>query len=455
MASPHCDLYLTRDAETAWQRVIRPWLNQPGRLRRDYVVVPTRGQAHALKQRCLRENLPLLGVEFLSPGLARKKWHSLEREKSPPALGRELLLLGLRRVIAARLKNLSTEEEPWGMLKTLQSDPERALDDFDELLDGGFSPSDFPHLLLADVFGEFYAWVKRLGYEFSQQQDARAALTAPSSDASRIGDRLLIYGLSAEAWGEFFNVAALARRGSDVTVVLPDPEFGRKQLDEKWIRLWETLLGVEPQVLDPVDVLSGDAVAEGWTADAPVRSSPTAEVLVGMGRTDEAELIAQKVADLLSTGAEDIGVIFPAADPVHLRVATHLVKQGIDFADMIETKGAPPAEVKIQTAILNYYEQGGRLEQFLEIWARLRPLDLASVPLGAARRVSERLFDENQTHRLADYLDRLEKADDQDFCAVWGVAKKLSAWPTELTLSDALEKFEKVCEDFVLPLPPG
>ena len=62
------ELHLARHADTAWAEVIRPWLERGrGRLGRSLVVVPTRGQAQALKQRCLEENLALLGVEFITP----------------------------------------------------------------------------------------------------------------------------------------------------------------------------------------------------------------------------------------------------------------------------------------------------------------------------------------------------------------------------------------------------
>ena len=90
-------LHLARHAETAWSAVIRPWLQAgAGRLDAAHVIVPTRGQAHALKQRCLREGVALLGVEFLTPGLARHKWRPPALAKRP-TIGRELLLLGLRR----------------------------------------------------------------------------------------------------------------------------------------------------------------------------------------------------------------------------------------------------------------------------------------------------------------------------------------------------------------------
>jgi len=113
MAAPCVELLLARHAETAWRGAIRPWLEAArGRLTRSYVVVATRGQAQGLKQRCVVETLPLLGVEFLSPGLARQKWRSLIPAK--PALGRELLLFELRVAIAQRLGSLAPGDAEYG-----------------------------------------------------------------------------------------------------------------------------------------------------------------------------------------------------------------------------------------------------------------------------------------------------------------------------------------------------
>ena len=88
-------------------------------MQRSYVVVPTRGQAQALKQRCLLEGVALLGVEFLSPGLARKKWLALGAGgEMTQALGRELLMLGLGAIVERRLKALAVDAPERGLVRS-------------------------------------------------------------------------------------------------------------------------------------------------------------------------------------------------------------------------------------------------------------------------------------------------------------------------------------------------
>ena len=440
--------------------MVRPWLTaESGRLARRYVVVPTRGQSHALKQRCLAEGVALLGVEFLSPGLARQKWLALARP-AQPALGHELLLLGLRIILARRLARLADAVPPppeLGLLKSLQSDVERALDDFDELLQAGFSYEHFGRPLLRDLFGELTAWVRETGYDFVQLQSERGALTPVPPDAPRAGSALLVYGLSAEAWREFFPVAALARRCGDLTIVLPEPALRGRGLDEQWVKLWEDFLGVEAASLAEEEARPSCApVGQVLTGEAPPSAPLPCELLVGRTHADEMALVAIRIESLLAAGAENIAVIFPGPEAGHRQLAALLAARGLEFADLLETPGTPPIEVRVQRALLMFYERGGRLEEFLELWTLLRTLDWVKVRPGAARAVCEQLFDECQSHLLAACATRLAAGEHPDWRAVHGLAERLlPSWPAELTLADALARFDRLCAGLLLPRPVG
>ncbi len=484
--TPSIQLWLSPGAEESWRQVVLPWLVAGrGRLERGYVIVPTRGQAQALKQRCLSEGVALLGVEFLSPGLARKKWMALAGDTGEcgdgdeggalaraarPAIGRELLLLGLRTLVARRLAPLAVAEEGWGFWKSLQSDPERALDDFDELLKGGFRAVDFPLAPLADVFGELTRWVEERGYAFAPVQAESAGLARVGRDAARIGGRLLVCGPGAELWGEFFNMAAFVRRCGDVTVVLPAPEFrGRAVLDEKWVELWRVLLGVEAQALEVAEAAGGDgggggadkpdvyavegggvgcaAVAALWTHGPG--SAGRATVRIGRTRADEMELVVGAVEERLAAGAENIAVIFPAADAAHHRLTRRLAARGIVFVDLLGTAGAPPVDVQAQRALLAYHVKGGRLEELLALWPLLRAIGAATLSLGEARRACERAFDETQSHAVEKNLPYWRGSAKVE-SLVDIVGKLGAAWPDELTLADALQRLRAVCAALAL-----
>lgn len=446
---PKCELHLARDWDAAWREIVRPWLAAPATLRRDFVLVPTRGQAHALKLRCVREGRPLLGVEFLTPGLARQKWAALTRP-ARPALGRELLLLNLRALIEERLAPLTPDDAAWGRWKSLQSDPEGALDAYDELLQAGFAAQDFPLAALRDIFGELERRVAQTGYDFAARQNI-AAGTGPCPPEPPLRGRLLVYGFSVEHWREFFSLVALARCAGDVTVLVPEPDFGRKDSDERWIEAWEKALGAEALPLDaPEPAESGAPVAQLWTGQDG--DAARATVLVGHTRADEMQLVADEIARRLAAGADNLAVIFPRADAAHLRLARLLGERGLPFNDLLETAGPAGVDAQLQRALLAFYERGARLEELLALWPLLQSLSFTTLAPGAARDVCERAFDARQTHSLAAVLPDLAARERPEWREVARVAGLLlPAWPDQLTLADALERFSAVSARFRLP----
>lgn len=449
-------LFLSPGAEETWTQVVKPWLEEGrGRLRRGYVIVPTRGQAHGWKQRCLAENVPLLGVEFLSPGLARPKWRALSADPRP-VLGRELLLLGLRTAIARRLARFEPGDPRRGFWQSLQSDPERALDDFDALLKGGFRAGDFPAEPLREVFDELTRWAADHGAGFAPVEAEETALTPVPADAPRIPGRLLVCGLGPEAWGEFFNVVAFVRRMADATVVLPEPAFrGRADVDEKWIELWQAVLGVSASPLESAassTPIGGDdncaAVGALWTREPAPEATRRATVLVGRTRGDEMNLLADAIVERLDAGAENIGVLFPRADSAHLRLAALLAEREVPFADMIEGAAMPAVDVQAQRALVAFYAGGARVDDLLALWPLLRALgagndEQVNLTLGRVRRACERSFDELHSHALAAHVGLWRRSAP----ALAEIAEKLlPAWPGELTLRDALERLSRACE---------
>ncbi len=444
---PKCELHLARDWDAAWREIVRPWLAAPATLRRDFVLVPTRGQAHALKLRCVREGLPLLGVEFLTPGLARQKWVALAAP-ARPALGRELLLLNLRVLIEERLAPLAPEDTAWGLWKSLQSDPEGALDDFDELLQAGFGARDFPLAPLREIFGELECRVAQVGYDFSARQNIAAAALTPAKP--RLGGRLLIHGFAAEHACEFFSVIALARQAAEITVLLPEPEFGRKDHDERWVKLWEETLGVEAELLAPSPELPGAAVARLWTGGAGDGAHAT--VLVGHARVDEMALVADEVVRRLAAGADNLAVVFPCAGAAHLRLSRLLTERGLPFNDLLQAAGPVAVDTQLQRALLAFYERGARLEELLALWPLLHAIGHTPLAPGLARDVGERVFDARQTHSLATVLPDLAARERPEWREVARVAGLLlPAWPDRLTLAEALERFAQVGARFGLP----
>jgi hypothetical protein len=447
---PGVELVLSRFAESAWREVVRPWLEAgSGKLGRSLVVIPTRGHAHALKQRCLDEGVRLLGVEFLTPGDARKK------RVTKVVLDRGLQLLVLRTLIESRLAPLADGDPARLFWRSLESDLEVARRDFEELIRGGFRPADLPRAELRDLFGEFEAWVARQDYVLAPSQDVADGVTFPPAGTKTVADRLLVLAGGPEAWGEFFALAALIRRSASVTVVLAEPEFrGKGSSGEEWVAIWEAFLGVTPETIDSAEPAESCAgVAELWNA-AVEGDAARARVIVGSTRSNEMELVAEAVEGLLANGAENVAVIFPAAGAAHVSLMRLLAARGVAFADHVLQFGAPPVDTALQRHLVDFYSRGCRLEELIAVWPLLRSLGLANLTLGEARSACQRLFDEVQAHAMEPHLDRLDALKGAGAREVARVARLLlPGWPEKLTPADALARFEAVRDRLGLAEP--
>ncbi len=443
-------LFLSRFADGEWNGIVRPWLEASrGTLERAILVAPTRGQTQALKQRCLEEGVALLGVEFLTPALVRKK------RGVPAGLGKSLQLLVLRDRIAAHLGLLAPDDAARGLWKSLESDLESALDDFEDLLRGGFRAEHFRRPELQAVFGEMAQWVEEHGYRLGPAQDEQDGLAPRRVGAPRIADRLLVLAGGAEGWPSFFGLLAAARRCESVHVALAEPEFkGRGGSEKEWVEVWEDALGVDPTVLDSDPAETCAPVAELWSGGAG--SAERADVLVGVSRSDEIAHVGAAVSRLLAAGSENIAVVLPGPGAAHGRLVGLLEAKGISYSDLIGTAGTPPIDVRIQLALVDFYERGCRLEELLALWPLLRSLNLSTLSPGEARAACQRTFDWSQSHAIESQVERLAASKRDDEREVARVARLvMPPWPGRLTPADALDRFEAARDKLTVAEPAG
>lgn len=448
---PGAELFLSRFADGDWRGIVRPWLLAGrGALARSIVVAPTRGQTQALKQRCVAEGISLLGVEFLTPGLARKK------RGAPNGLGRSLQILVLRSLIEGRLSALGPVDPSRLLWKSLSSDLENALRDYEDLLRGEFSAEHFPTPELRELFTGLERWVEAHGFALGPVLDRRAALDAPPEGAAPPADRLLLIAGGPENWPEFFGLLALAYRCPSACVIVPEPEFsGRSAAGEEWVGIWEKALGVEQAVADADDPAGSCASVAGLWAGGE-GSAAGASAIVARSRAEEALLVADRVERLLKSGSESVAVVFPGASAGVARLGRELAARGIDFADLVGSAGTPPVDTRIQRALADFYDRGCRMEELLQLWPLLQATNLTSLPLPRARRVCETLFDEHQSHSLEPHAAGLAASDEPDPKEVGRIALLLlPAWPASLALADALERFDAANRGLGLAVPDG
>lgn len=452
---PH-RLVLARDWAEAWREVLAPWLRETRFPDRSLVVVPTAGQAAGLKDLCVRDGIGLVGVEFVLPGRLRARW-SAGRRDLPPAMGRELLALGLRTAIARHLERVETGSADWGLLTSLATDVETALADFDALLAAGLGPEAFPAAPLRAVFAEVVRWVQAKGYGLGPAQARAAAADTAAERMPPVAERAAFWGLDAECRADWPSLVALARRVVAVTAVLPEPEFRGRATEETWIEAWERVLGVPPLPLPGGAAGKGGPAGELWLdRAAPLGAAPAAEVHVAAGPREEMAVVAEDVAAALADGAESVAVVFPRTGSGESELAARLAAAGLHCSHFLDTTGSPGAEAGVQHALLDFWARGARIEEFLGLWARLRALGRVPASSGAMRELAERAFDRRPSRRLADLVAEWNELGNAGTAArASELAARLEPWPEKLTLGEALARFAAAATPLGLPEPEG
>ncbi len=448
---PGAELFLSRFADGDWRGIVRPWLESGrGTLSRSIVVAPTRGQTQALKQRCVEEGVALLGVEFLTPGLARKK------RGAQNGIGRSLQVLVLKAQIEARIAPLSPEDPARLVWKSLASDLEAALSDYEDLLRGELGAKNFPSAELRELFGGLERWLAEHRYALGPVLDRQDAVSGDGPGQASPADRALILAGGPENWPDFFGLLALAQRCPSVCVVVAEPDFGgRSAPGEAWVEVWERALGVEQRVSDAPDPADNcSEVAELWMGGEG--SAGRAEAIVARSRTEEIELVAERIESLLASGSENIAVIFPKAAAGQARLARILEGRGVAFADLIGGSGTPPVDTRIQRALADFYERGCRLEELLLLWPLLGATNATDLSPGGARAACQRFFDEFQSHSIEQHAERMRDSEDPGEREVGRIALLLlPSWPESLTPKDALLRFDESNRRMGLVEPEG
>lgn len=439
-------LWLTQDWEAAWTMVLKPWLTRSGDLHPGYVVVPTRGQARALRLRMAGEGIVSVGVRFVTPGLIRQLPFG-KRDGGGEVPGQGVLEFGLKGAVARWLERHPDQRDNDGLARSLLSRPSGPLEDWADLLRAGLSEDSFPHPFVRSVFRDLRLWLGRQGLSLPVGETPGVA-DRLDGEAGRPASRALIYGFSAEHWQDWPELARLCARTDEVAGVLPYPSFEGKPLEENWVALLERVIGAEALSLPDQEERASGQLARSWALNLSGDESSTewadASVLVGTNPAAEAELLFGQVVTWLATPGARIAVIFPTASPVVADLAEKLTLAGVRFCDEIATTGAPSGETGLLRAVLAYQRGGCRLEDLWALARRLRGTGQLDLKAGESRGWIERVFDGAQSHRVEDALRLPEAATLRGGQSMVDLAGSVGFWPERLTVGRAAGRLKDV-----------
>ena len=317
---PH-RLFLASSPDAAWQGAMEDWFRQAAdeawkSERPAVVVVPTRGQIHALKGRLLEAGLSALGLHFVTPPYLRALLADEDENLPAPrehlrlllALAAEQLLADPELPEAHRLAAISVRRTPDHLLRLLEQ-LSAAGTDFEQI--------DLP--AFRTIVRRFRAHLQTTAFAIPPESDRRAL--AHARKTSSVLGRLLVTGFHGGHWPLWHLLRAAVHASPHATIILQHPRQQAHDLDSAWIGSWEETLG-EAQLL-------------ALEQEAPGSPGPTT-FLAGMDLREQAAAIATGALQFLAEErCTRLGVVFPAAGALSRLVAAALTQHGLPHFDAI------------------------------------------------------------------------------------------------------------------------
>jgi hypothetical protein len=313
------NLLITASPEAAWQGRLVNWFariaaqawqaEHPA-----VVVVPTRGQAQALKARLLGAGLSAIGLQFVTPPHLRALLAGAS-EILPPPRAHLRLLLALAAEEQLAVRSLSEAERLAAI--SVRRTPDHLLHLLEQLsaADSDFQKIDLP--AFRPVVRKFRAHLAAARFDLFPEAD-RKTLARSERTVPLLSD-LLVAGFNGAHWPLWHLLCAAVRAAKTATVVLQYPREPAADLDAAWVGTWEETFG-EAQAIE--------------TEAEHVVSERETLFLAGMDTGEQADAIAAAAHRFLAEeNCTRLGIVVPTTGALSRLISATLTRQGIPHYD--------------------------------------------------------------------------------------------------------------------------
>jgi hypothetical protein len=330
-------LHIGSSFASAWENVLLPWFNSAAlaSLKSNgtvAVATPFPSGAAFLRSKLLEHEIPLLGVNFITPAHLRELLLAEDPSSLPLREHLRLLLATAAESIASRI---SANVDLAAIAKSISRSPDNLLRTFDQVSAAGWNFQDIDAPIVREIVQEFQRLVRQCEFKLVHEAD-RDALAAARTAPPRFSHLLLI-GFTAKHWPLWPLLQAAISFASRATVVLEYPREQTRAADESWIGTWEEHFDSAAPIADrternrPFVHLN----QQGTTGiDSASREEP--QFLVGLNATEQAQAIcAIALKFLAEKSCTRLGILFPRAGAVARLVSEFLTRSGIPHHDAI------------------------------------------------------------------------------------------------------------------------
>lgn len=295
-----------------------PWLEQvsPQAWRSELpalVLVPTRGQANALKAESLTRGFSHLGLRFITPFGLREL---LKNQNAPAPEHLRLLLALAASDTPDDLAAKAVARSPGSLLRALDRF-EIAGWDFEQLALPSFQP----------LVRRFRQLLRQCGLMLPAETERRQWQEAAKGEQKF--SNIFITGFDGAHWSEWFLLRTAVALAHEATVVLDLPSENFSRADELWIGSWEEAFG-EAQPL-AVAARPGDALF----TEAEMRGEQKRiSFLVGLDASEQARAIARLTLRFLAQAEKArVGIVFSQPTALSRLVSAELTRLGLPHND--------------------------------------------------------------------------------------------------------------------------
>src|SRR5262245_22592214 len=419
--------------------MIAPWFDQvlPGAWQRELpslVVVPTRGQADAIKARLIAKGSSHLGLQFVTPSSLRAV---LARDDATPSVQPDLLRL-LLAIAATEVENQPNESKALAA-KAVARAPTLLLRALDRLDTAGWKFEELGLPSFAPVVQRFNALLKKCDLALRGESD-RSRLQQSTRGRQKFSN-VLISGFDGAHWAEWFVLRTAVELAESATIVLEEPRGNVSDVDLCWIGSWEETCGEAQRLSKPTaSTALGDSLFSEMEMRGGAKTAKRFEFLIGTNFSEQAEAIARQCIHYLADEkCTRLGVIFPGYGALPRLVASSLERLQIPHNDGlghvvpgIFESAAWQAWIELQRA--------PRLNSFLRFLNALPEPKVISPTV--TRQVVEKTLHKSYQEVLLDDLELLREfcaaSADEEYRATAEVLRALPFLPAHATFAQFL-----------------
>lgn len=331
----NASLRIAQSPRDAWEGAIRDWFQKTCAVSwkqtlPSLVVVPTRGQAHALKARLLQDAQSNLGLHFITPAGLRDLLIGATDRRLPL---REHLRLLLAIAAEETLRESAAQESNADSLaaKAVVRAPDHLLRTLDRLEMAGWNFDALQLPSFQPIVRRFREQLRACDFTLVAKFDREAM--AQSAARPPIFGNLLISGFDAAHWSHWFLLRAAVEAAEKAMVVLEYPRENLSSIDACWIGSWEEALGEAKPISAAVNKTSDSLFSEAEMQGVAVRPA-NCSFVVGTDASEQAEAVALTCLRFLGDEkCTRVGVIFAGAGSLPRLVASALAKLSIPHND--------------------------------------------------------------------------------------------------------------------------